>query len=251
MNILITLGPTQEPIDAVRYITNASSGRFGVLLAREAINRGYETTLIAGPIHIPTPREAKVYRVRTADEMTDKTLTELSKAKSGRGYDVFISTAAIADFTPDVSCDSYEGKIKSGGELVILLKPTRKLTRMVRQKFPGVFIVAFKAEYGVSVAELTGSAKSKMENENLDMIIANDIKKNRFGSETTEVYVINKNEIINIDNRIPNKKFINKKHEKFKNHTNDKQVGAVHIPSNSKKIIARKIWDIIDERLSA
>ena len=106
MKVLITLGPTQEPIDEVRYITNASSGKMGAALAREAINRGHKTTIVAGPVAIELPMNAKIIRVRTAKEMTDESLKELE-----HGYDVLVSTAAIADYSPEFC----SGKIKSGG----------------------------------------------------------------------------------------------------------------------------------------
>lgn len=211
MKILITLGPTQEPIDAVRYITNASSGEMGAELARESIFRGNKTTIISGPIEIPLPSDAKIIKVRTADEMINSTMKELRK-----NYQIFISAAAIADYTPE---RVEKGKIKSGKDnLILKLKPTPKLTGLARIKFPDLFIVAFKAEYGISKKELMERAKGKLGKENLNLIIANDVKKNKFGSDKTEVFIIDK----------------------------DKEI---HIPKNSKRAIARRIWDVIEEKI--
>ncbi len=212
MKVLITLGPTQEPIDSVRYITNASSGKMGAELARESIFRGNKTTIISGPVEIPLPSDAKIIKVRTAEEMIDSTMKELRK-----DYQILISTAAIADYTPE-RIDG--GKIKSNkGELILKLKPTPKLTGLAKEKFPELFIVAFKAEYGISKKELMERAKGKLEKENLNLIIANDVKKNGFGSDKTEVFVI------------------------------DDKNSKIHITKNSKKIITKRIWDVIEEKL--
>lgn len=212
MKVLITLGPTQEPIDAIRYITNASSGKMGAELAREAIKRNYETTIVAGPVDISLPEDAKLIQIRTADEMINSTLKELKK-----NYQIFISTAAIADYTP---VKIEKGKIKSNGkELILKLKSTKKLTMLVRKKFPRLFILGFKAEYNVSKKELLKRAYRKLKNENLNMIIANDVKRNGFGSDKIEVFVLDG------DNEI-------------------------YIPKNSKRIVAKKIWNIIEKKIS-
>jgi len=211
MKVLITLGPTQEPIDSVRYITNASSGKMGSALAKEAIVRGYGTTIVSGPVNLKLPDRAKILPVRTANEMIEMSLDELK-----RNYDIIISTAAIADYSPEVQM----GKIKSNIEdLKIILRPNPKLTRLVRENFPDIFIVAFKAEYNVSEDKLIESARLKLEKEGLNLVIANDIKKSGFGSDTTEIYLINKEKDIN------------------------------YIPLNSKDNIAKDIWEIIDKEI--
>jgi len=211
MKVLIILGPTQEPIDSVRYITNASSGKMGSALAKEAIVRGYGTTIVSGPVNLKLPDRAKILPVRTANEMIEMSLDELK-----RNYDIIISTAAIADYSPEVQM----GKIKSNIEdLKIILRPNPKLTRLVRENFPDIFIVAFKAEYNVSEDKLIESARLKLEKEGLNLVIANDIKKSGFGSDTTEIYLINKEKDIN------------------------------YIPLNSKDNIAKDIWEIIDKEI--
>jgi len=211
MKVLITLGPTQEPIDSVRYITNASSGKMGSALAKEAIVRGYGTTIVSGPVNLKLPDRAKILPVRTANEMIETSLDELK-----RNYDIVISTAAIADYSPEVQ----RGKIKSNTkDLKIILRPNPKLTRLVRENFPDIFIVAFKAEYNVSEDKLIESARLKLEKEKLNLVIANDIKKSGFGSDTTEIYLINKEKDI------------------------------TYIPLNSKDNIAKDIWEIIDKEM--
>jgi phosphopantothenoylcysteine decarboxylase/phosphopantothenate--cysteine ligase len=114
--------------------------------------------------------------------MTEKTIQELE-----RGYDVFVCAAAIADYTPD---EVAGGKIKSGRRLTLKLKPTRKLTKLARDSFKDLFVVGFKAEYNVSEDELTASAVRKLEGERLDLIVANDVGRNRFGSDETSVVFV-------------------------------------------------------------
>ncbi len=211
MKVLITLGPTQEPIDSVRYITNASSGKMGAALAKESIARNYETTIVSGPVNLRLPDKAKILPVRTAKEMIETSLNELRN-----NYDIFISTAAIADYSPEVQ----RGKIKSGiKDMRVRLIPNPKLTSRVRENFPELFIVAFKAEYDVPEEELLEFARLKLEKEDLDLVIANDIKKSGFGSDTTEVYLI----------------------------TKEKEV--TYMPPNLKDNISMDIWKIIDKEM--
>lgn len=184
MKILITAGATQEPIDPVRYITNASSGKMGYALAKEACRRGYDVTLIAGAMQVSPPDNIKTIKARTSQEMTAAALLELKN-----DYDVFISAAAISDYTIDARLE----KIKSGKEeLTLKLKPVRKLTKLVKEKFSCVFVVAFKAEHGLTVEGLIDAAYGKLKKENLDLIIANDVSGDVFGSEKNEVFIVNK-----------------------------------------------------------
>lgn len=182
----------------------------GRSLASEALKRGHFVTIVAGPVGIKLPREAKTLRVRTAKEMTDATLKELAG-----GYDVLISTAAIADYTPT---KKPPGKIKSGIEgLAIELSCTRKLTYEARKSFPDLFIAAFKAECSVDRETLLSSARRKLEKEGLNLIAANDIGEYGFGSDVTDVTLINKK-------------------------------GAIAGPfKGSKDAIAKKIWEAIEK----
>ena len=208
--MLITLGPTQEPIDSIRYITTGSSGKMGAALAEEAIRRGHKTTIVAGPVNISLPPDARVLTVKTAAEMTQITLKELKK-----GCDILISSAAIADYTP---AKKARGKIKSGQKnLKIELVPTHKLTREARKKFPHLYIAAFKAEHSVADKELIKSAEDKLHKESLNLIAANDIGLYKFGSDDNAVTLINKTGII------------------------------ARTGKESKKKIAEKVWDIIEK----
>ncbi|MBN2250755.1 MAG: phosphopantothenoylcysteine synthase [Candidatus Altiarchaeota archaeon] len=205
MKVLITLGPTQEPIDSVRYVTTGSSGKMGAALAEEALSRGHDVTLIAGPVHIELPEDARIYRVRTAAEMTSTTLKELED-----GFNVFICTAAIADYSPVKA----EGKMVSGlPDLRIELKANPKLTREARKKFPDLHIVGFKAEWEATEEELAEKALAKLRGEDLDMVAANDIEANRFGSDYTEIILV------------------------------DREGNRIKIARDAKENVAKKMWD--------
>jgi len=190
MKVIITTGPTREYIDDVRFVTNASSGKMGVALAEDAIARGYNVTLVYGPVSIPLPEKSHNIQVTTAEEMLSATLNELEH----NDYRILISAAAIADFSPK----RVKGKIKSGSKLTLELHPTKKLLNEVRKGFPDLFIVGFKAESGVSEAELIERAKDKLFYGNPNMVVANDISKNKLGSDTNEVSIITKKGIKHI-----------------------------------------------------
>lgn len=183
MKILISAGPTQEPIDSVRFITNASSGRMGLALAEAAVREGHRVVVILGPVALrPKIKGVRIVEVRTADEMAKAVLRELKK-----GFDVFISAAAVGDYTPE---KTFSRKISSSGTLVLRLKPTKKITSLVKKRFPRVFVVAFKAEFNVSRKTLVDRAFLKLSREKLDLIVANDIGKNRMGCLKTDAYII-------------------------------------------------------------
>ena len=183
--ILITGGPTLEPIDPIRILTNRSSGRTGIELAKEAYRQGAEVTLVHS-------KELKLMgieevRVETAREMIDACVTELHRGKEkGREYDVLISSAAISDFT----VNSSEVKIPSGEDFYLHLVPTGKLIEEVRNEFHELVIVGFKAETNVSEEELISAAREKMAKYNLAMVVANDIGTGGIGTEENEVYII-------------------------------------------------------------
>jgi phosphopantothenoylcysteine decarboxylase/phosphopantothenate--cysteine ligase len=181
MKALITTGPTQEPIDDVRYITNASSGKMGAALALEAMSRGHEVTLVHGPVQISLPECNKV-AVKTTAEMIDAVMAELKKGN----YDILISAAAIGDYSTDKS----PGKIKSGQDISLKLKPTPKLIGEARKKHPELFIVAFKAEYGMRKDELRSKVLEFAAKNDLNLVVANDIQKNEFGSDQTELFLV-------------------------------------------------------------
>ena len=185
MRILITGGPTIEPIDPIRILTNRSSGRTGIELAKEAYKQGAEVTLVhSKELNLMGIKEL---RVETAREMIDACVIELRGGKEKEeGYDVLISAAAISDFT----ADSSETKISSGEEFYLHLVPTGKLIDEVKREFPELVIVGFKAETNVYEEELIRKAREKMEDHNIEMVVANDVGKGGIGTEENEVYIV-------------------------------------------------------------
>ena len=177
--IIITGGATAEAIDPIRIITNRASGKTGIELAREAFRRGGDVTLVhRGCIGIQGICE---FNVESASDMTETVLEEL-----GKGYDIFISAAAISDFTVKPSKE----KIKSGKEVALKLKPAPKLIREARRKYPDLKIIGFKAETGICEDELIKRARSSMETLSLSMVVANDVSSGGMGTEDNEVYLI-------------------------------------------------------------
>ena len=178
--ILITSGSTAEPIDPIRILTNRASGKTGNELALEAYRRGAEVTIV----HRNRLGVAGINEIfaETASQMTDAVLGELAK-----GYDVLISSAAIADYTLDASGQ----KIKSGKDgLKLSFRTTRKLIKEARQAYPQVKIVGFKAEAGIDTEELLKRARQTLENTGLDMIVANDVSKGGIGTDDNSINIL-------------------------------------------------------------
>jgi phosphopantothenoylcysteine decarboxylase/phosphopantothenate--cysteine ligase len=184
MRILITGGATAEPIDPVRIITSRASGRMGAALAYEAFRRGADVTLVhRGQIGFSGIRE--IY-VETAEEMTCAVLGELGSGDeggAGDGYDLLISAAAISDYTLDPAND----KIRSGSQLTLDLRPTRKLLEEVRDAYPDLAVVGFKLETA-SGDVLIERAKEVMDRYGLSMVVANTVES--MGGGEGEVWII-------------------------------------------------------------
>jgi phosphopantothenoylcysteine decarboxylase/phosphopantothenate--cysteine ligase len=177
--IIITSGSTAESLDPIRILTNRASGKTGKELALEAYRNGADVTLVhRDRLGLAGIREIFV---ESAAEMTDTVLSELE-----RGYDILISAAAIADYTAEPSPE----KIKSGGEFVLRLRPTRKLIKECREKYPDLVIIGFKAETGVGREELLRRAIVTLEGTKLNLIAANDVEKGGMGTEDNELYLL-------------------------------------------------------------
>jgi phosphopantothenoylcysteine decarboxylase / phosphopantothenate---cysteine ligase len=177
--VIITSGSTAENLDPIRTLTNRASGKTGRELALEAYRNGADVTLVhRDQLGLSGIREIFV---ESAAEMTDAVLSELKN-----GYDILISAAAIADYTAEPSPE----KIKSGGEFVLRLKPTRKLIKECREKYSDLVIIGFKAEAGVGKEELLRRATATLEGSKLDLIAANDVGKGGMGTEENELYLL-------------------------------------------------------------
>ena len=212
--ILITAGPTREAIDSVRFVSNKSSGRMGIELAKEATARGADVVLIAGECMVKLPNYIKTRHVVSTDDFIKAVKDEISL----NNYDFFISAAAVSDYKP-IEC--IEGKISSDNveELQVNMKLTPKIINVARKKDYNLFIVAFKAETNVSKSELIERAYNRLLKSEVDLIVANDIGREDIGfsSKYNEVFIIDK-----------------KKH-------------ITHIERNTKRYIASKIIDAVIE----
>jgi phosphopantothenoylcysteine decarboxylase/phosphopantothenate--cysteine ligase len=163
VKLLITAGPSREPLDPVRYISNRSSGKMGYALARAAVRRGAEVTLISGPTALEPPAGARLVSVTTAAEMRDAVIKEFAQCT------VIVMAAAVADYRPAMVADR---KMKRGKEPVELrLEPNPDILKELSDKRDGKFLVGFAAE----TEELTANAEKKLREKNLDMIIANNV----------------------------------------------------------------------------
>lgn len=179
--VVITAGPTIERIDAVRYISNFSSGKMGYALALAAKQLGAKVILVSGPTNLPKPTNIQVEYVESAFDMLSKTLDHVDQA------DIFISCAAVADYTPSVT---YQHKLKKQPEnLNLELKPNVDIVKKVATLTKKPFVVGVAAETN----DLLANARKKLINKNLDMIVANDVSDGKvFGSDFNEVYIIAK-----------------------------------------------------------
>ncbi len=180
--ILVTAGPTQEPIDPVRFIANRSSGKMGYAAARAAAERGARVTLVSGPTSLTAPANVEVVSVQTAAEMLDAVLKRLPKVR------VVIGAAAVADYTPKSRGKAKIKKAEAG--MALELVPTKDIMAEVGRKKGDRVLVGFAAE----TENLVRNAKAKLKSKNLDFIVANDVSKVGigFGADVNEVTIIAK-----------------------------------------------------------
>ena len=146
--ILVSAGGTYERIDVVRGITNRSSGKMGLEIAREAFIQGADVTMLTGKMDVNVPKIIENIKVESTEQM-EKELKKLLP-----GNDVFVAAAAVSDFTVEESLNKKSDKISSGEDLTLQLKPLPKLLNNVKQINPNIFLVGFKAEYNVSEEDI-------------------------------------------------------------------------------------------------
>jgi len=159
--ILITAGPTIEPIDPVRFISNPSSGKMGFAIARAAEHRGAQVVLISGPTRLPDPINVITIRIRTADEMARAVFEQMNNA------DVIIKSAAVSDYRPEKT-EAHKIK-KKKDRLVLQLQPTQDILKVLGEKKKHQILVGFAAETG----DLEKNATQKLAEKNLDIIAGN------------------------------------------------------------------------------
>ncbi len=207
IKMLVTAGPTQEPIDPVRYITNPSTGKMGYAVAQAASERGAQVVLVSGPSSLPSPDGVETIRVRTAAEMANEAL------RKARGCKVVVGTAAVADFTPAGSSEHKIKKNKAG--LTLKLEPTVDIIAELGKRKGRKILVGFSVE----TRDLVENSMKKLEKKNLDMIVCNDVTQAGagFAVDTNRVTIL------------------------------DRQGGAEHLPQMTKLETAHRLLDRIRE----
>jgi len=179
--VLVTAGPTQEPLDPVRYLTNHSSGKMGCAIARAAMLRGAEVTLVAGPLAVEPPPFVEVVNVVTAQDMFEAVTARAAEA------DFIFKAAAVADYTP---ADYRDEKVKKGdGELAIPLRRTQDILQYLGDhRRAGQVICGFSME----TQHLLENSAAKLEKKHVDMICANNLKVTGagFGTDTNVISVL-------------------------------------------------------------
>ncbi len=181
--VLVTAGPTHEPIDPVRFISNLSSGKMGYAVASAARRRGANVILISGPTSLPVPSGVRFIFIKSASDMRREILKEVERA------DVIIMTAAVSDFTPENYSDKKIKKEDTEGITIKLKKNPDILSEITHQ--PSVIsrqriVVGFALE----TDDMIKNAKEKLKEKNLDFIVANSV--NGFGSDQNKVTIIDK-----------------------------------------------------------
>jgi phosphopantothenoylcysteine decarboxylase / phosphopantothenate---cysteine ligase len=174
VKFLITAGPTREPIDPVRYISNRSSGKMGYAIAQAALDAGHEVILVSGPVCLKPPSGARIVRVTTSDEMYDAVHARLD------GIDIAVMCAAVADFKP-ANCAAQKIK-KNHGLEKILLTPTRDILSSLGKLQKKFLLVGFAAETNSPAT----NARKKLREKKCDIVIGNDVSRMDAGFESDD-----------------------------------------------------------------
>ncbi len=180
-HLLISAGPTREPIDPVRYVSNRSSGKMGYAIATAALRRGAAVVLVSGPTAISPPPGAVFVPVQSAEDMREAILQHLGKAT------IVIKAAAVADYRP---AHPSPAKIRSGQErLSIDLSPNPDILKEVAARRGSAFVVGFAAETG----DVAAHAVAKLRDKGIDLLVANDVSREGIGFDADD------NEVLLVD----------------------------------------------------
>lgn len=205
--VVVTAGPTVEPIDAVRYISNPSSGKMGFALAEAAADRGADVVLVTGPVSLDDPEDVEVVRVKTAQEMFDAVDSVFESS------DIAVFSAAVSDFRPEQVSDR---KLKKGSDddalaTIKLVENPDILATMGNKKRSGQYVIGFAAE----TENVVENARKKLENKHADMIVGNPVGESKgFGADDNEAVLVTKD-------------------------------GETHLESMSKRALADRIFDAV------
>jgi phosphopantothenoylcysteine decarboxylase / phosphopantothenate---cysteine ligase len=176
--VLITAGPTQEPLDAVRYLSNRSSGKMGYALAEEAAARGARVILVSGPVSIPEPRNVETVHVQTAAQMFDAVKKHLEEST------IIVKAAAVADYH---RADAPQYKVKkTAARMSLELDPTVDILADLGRNKGDRLLIGFAAE----TENLIGEARRKLESKNCDMVVANLVSQEGIGFDSNENEVV-------------------------------------------------------------
>jgi phosphopantothenoylcysteine decarboxylase/phosphopantothenate--cysteine ligase len=183
LRVLVTAGGTREPLDAVRFMGNRSSGRMGYALAAEAARRGAEVALVSANVALPATPGVGVVAVETAEQLRQATLERFASC------DVLLMTAAVADYRPARREDRKIPKEEHDSLTVELVRTADVLVEAAALHRPGQSVVGFAAEHGAAGVE---RARGKLESKGLDAIVVNDISREEIGfdSEENEVTIV-------------------------------------------------------------
>lgn len=190
LKVLVTAGPTQEPIDPVRFITNHSTGKMGYAIAAVCMRRGAEVTLVSGPTAVQKPEFVNIIPVTTAREMFEEVTSRADE------QDIIIKAAAVADYRPkNVSSEKVK---KTDGELSMEMERTDDiLAYLGSHRRPGQFLCGFSME----TENVLENSRKKLKKKNLDMIAANSLKVEGagFGGDTNVITIITEDEEVSLE----------------------------------------------------
>lgn len=190
LKVLVTAGPTQEPIDPVRFITNHSTGKMGYAIAAVCMRRGAEVTLVSGPTAVQKPEFVNIVPVTTAREMFEEVTSRADE------QDIIIKAAAVADYRPkNVSSEKVK---KTDGELSMEMERTDDiLAYLGSHRCPGQFLCGFSME----TENVLENSRKKLKKKNLDMIAANSLKVEGagFGGDTNVITIITEDEEVSLE----------------------------------------------------
>jgi phosphopantothenoylcysteine decarboxylase / phosphopantothenate---cysteine ligase len=186
LKLLVTAGPTREPIDPIRFVSNRSSGRMGYAIAAAARDRGADVTLVSGPTGLTPPEGIRRFSFETADELAEILLREFPECHG------LVMAAAVADFIPERSPERLH---RSEGEKSLRLSPGRDLLASLRTLKRGQTVVAFAAETvaapeGGREAALENRGRRKMEAKGADLVVVNDVGRRDIGFDAPENEVL-------------------------------------------------------------
>jgi phosphopantothenoylcysteine decarboxylase / phosphopantothenate---cysteine ligase len=208
LRVLVTAGGTREPIDAVRYVGNRSSGRMGLALAAEAARRGADVTLIAANLALPRPSGVRAVEVETAAELLTAAESAFAEA------DVLLMAAAVADFRPAATLDAKIAKAGRDGLALELERTDDVLAELARRRTQGQTLIGFAAEHGEGAVD---RGRAKLERKGLDAVVVNDISRSDIGFDACD------NEVTIVT-----------------------RAGETRVPLNSKQAVAGAILDAVE-----